>query len=189
MNIGLYFGSFNPIHVGHLIICNEVLNQAALQKIWLVVSPHNPLKPQASLLNEFDRLHFARVATEDDNRIQVSDVEFHLPRPSFTATTLAHLTEQFPQHQFSIIMGSDSFQNLHKWYNYTYIIANFKILVYERPGFAIDNKLMAQLEIVKAPLLEISATAIRKLINEGKSIRYLVTEAVQEEIEKSNAYK
>src|ERR1700704_5489811 len=118
MEIGLFFGSFNPVHVGHLIIANHILNFTPLKKVWFIVSPQNPFKKNASLLNEYDRLHLLKVATEDDNRVKVSDIEFKLPRPSYTSLTLAHLQENSPDHQFSIIMGSDSFQNLHKWKNY-----------------------------------------------------------------------
>src|SRR5688500_17203696 len=122
MRIGLYFGSFNPVHSGHLIIANHILNETELEKIWFVVSPQNPFKTGAGLLNEYDRLHLIRLATEDDTRIKASDIEFDLPKPSYTINTLAYLDEKYPDHQFSIIMGSDSFQNLHKWKNYEVII-------------------------------------------------------------------
>ena len=115
MNIGLYFGSFNPVHVGHLIIANHILNSTALEKVWFVVSPQNPFKPSNTLLNEYARLHLLPIATEADPRIKVSDIEFSLPRPSYTSSTLAYLQEKHPDHNFSIIMGSDSFQNLSKW--------------------------------------------------------------------------
>ena len=111
MNIGLYFGSFNPIHIGHLIIANHVLNETSINKIWFIVSPQNPLKESKTLLNEFDRLHLVRLATQDDNRIKCSDIEFNLPKPSYTSNTLAFLSEKYPEHQFSRIMGSDSSQN------------------------------------------------------------------------------
>ena len=115
MRIGLYFGSFNPVHCGHLIIANHILNETVLDKVWFIVSPQNPFKHSAGLLNEYDRLHLLRVAVEEDNRIKVSDIEFGLPKPSYTVDTLAYLAEKYPEHEFSIIMGSDSFQNLHKW--------------------------------------------------------------------------
>ena len=189
MNIGLYFGSFNPVHSGHLIIANHILNETDLEKIWFVVSPQNPFKANASLLNEYDRLHFLQLATEDDFRIKISDIEFGLPKPSYTSVTLAHLIEKHPQHRFSIIMGSDSFQNLGKWKNAEYIIKNYPVFVYLRPGFEIQNTIHAKLTIVDAPLLQISATQIRQLIKEGKSIRYMVPEKVREEIENGNYYK
>ena len=189
MNIGLYFGSFNPVHTGHLIIANHILNETGIEKIWFIVSPQNPFKSSAALLNEYNRLHLLKLATEEDLRIKVSDIEFGLPKPSYTSVTLAHLQEKNPNHQFSIIMGSDSFQNLHKWKNADYIIKNYPINVYLRPGFEIQNSLNTKLNIVDAPLLQISATHIRQLIKEGKSIRYMVPENVREEIEKGNYYK
>jgi len=189
MQIGLYFGSFNPVHTGHLIITNHILNETPLERVWMVVSPKNPFKESQSLLNEYQRLHLLQLATEDDQRIRVSDIEFTLPRPSYTSVTLAHLTEKYPEHQFSIIMGADSFQNLHKWKNADSIIAQFPVLVYPRPGFPISNDHQVKLTVVEAPLLELSATSVRKLISLGKSIRYMVPDKVREEIEKSGYYK
>ncbi|MGK2861999.1 MAG: nicotinate (nicotinamide) nucleotide adenylyltransferase [Chitinophagaceae bacterium] len=189
MNIGLYFGSFNPVHSGHLIIANHILNVTELKKIWFIVSPQNPFKINSGLLNEYNRLHLLKLATEDDFRIKVSDIEFGLPKPSYTSVTLAHLHEKYPEHIFSIIMGSDSFQNLHKWKNFDSIIKNYPIYVYNRPGFEIDNHINAQLNVVEAPLLQISATQIRHLIKEGKSVRYMIPDKVREEIEKGNYYK
>jgi nicotinate-nucleotide adenylyltransferase len=189
MKIGLYFGSFNPVHTGHLIIANHILNETDLEKIWFMVSPQSPFKTSNTLLNEYDRLHLLKVATEDDTRIKISDIEFSLPKPSYTAVTLAHLREKYPDHLFSIIMGGDSFQNLHKWKNYEAIIKEHAIYVYQRPGFEISNHVNAQLTIVDAPLLQISATQIRQFIKEGKSIRYMVPDKVREEIEKGGYYK
>lgn len=189
MKIGLYFGSFNPVHTGHLIIASHILNETGLNKVWFIVSPQNPLKSSTELLNEYDRLHLVRVATEDDNRIKASDIEFSLPRPSYTVDTLAYLTEKYPEHEFSVIMGGDSFQNFHKWKNFEVIAKRFPLYVYPRPGFEITNKHNADLAIVDAPLLQISATQIRKLIKEGKSIRYMVPDKVREEIERGNYYK
>lgn len=189
MKIGLYFGSFNPIHVGHLIIANTILNQTDLKKIWFVVSPQNPLKNNESLLDEYNRLHFLQLATESDNRIKVSDIEFKLPRPSYTINTLTYLKEKYPQDEFAVIMGSDSFQNLMKWKNYEAIIRHYEIYIYKRPNYAIDNHLSAKINIVDAPLLEISSTQIRQNIREGKSIRYMVPDKVLEEIERGNFYR
>ncbi len=189
MNIGLYFGSFNPVHVGHLIIANHILNETEIEKVWFIVSPHNPLKKESSLLNEYHRLHLVRLATEEDNRIKASDIEFNLPKPSYTVNTLAYLSEKFPEHSFRIIMGSDSFQNLNKWKNFEVIVKNYPIYVYLRPGFEVTNELKADLQILKAPLLELSATQIRNYIKEGKPVRYMVPDKVLEEIEKGGYYK
>jgi nicotinate-nucleotide adenylyltransferase len=189
MNIGLYFGSFNPVHVAHLIIANHILNETDIEKIWFVVSPQSPFKNESNLLNEYHRLHLVRLATEDDNRIKASDIEFSLPKPSYTINTLAWLAEKHPEHSFSIIMGSDSFQNLHKWKNYETIIKNYPIYVYLRPGFDVVNKPEADLHIVEAPLLQLSATRIREYIREGKSARYMVPDKVLDEIEKGGYYK
>lgn len=189
MKISLYFGSFNPVHTGHLIIANYILNETELERIWFIVSPQNPHKSAGSLLNEYDRLHLLRLATEDDNRIRISDIEFSLPRPSYTSITLAHLQEKYPEHEFSIIMGSDSFQNLEKWKNYEFIVSNYSIYVYRRPGFEIGNMSGAKVTIVDAPLLQISATQIREWVRDGKSIRYMVPEKVREEIFRGGYYK
>ncbi len=189
MKIGLYFGSFNPIHVGHLIIANHVLNETENDKLWFVVTPQNPFKKENSLLNEYHRLKLVQIAIEEDNRIKAVDIEFSLPKPSYTAATLMYLAEKYPEHSFRIIMGSDSFQNLHKWKNAEFIIKNYKIYVYIRPGFEIQNTLGANLQVLDAPLLQLSSTQIRQNIKEGKSVRYLLPNKVLEEIEKGNYYK
>lgn len=184
MKIGLYFGSFNPVHTGHLIIANHVLNETALERVWFVLSPQNPFKVNHSLLNEYDRLHLLRTATDTDGRLRVTDIEFNLPKPSYTSITLAHLAEKYPEHEFSIIMGSDSYQNLPKWKNAEWIMQNYDIYIYMRPDFELRKPDAGERAIVlSAPLIEISATEIRQLIRDGKSIRYLVPENVREEIE------
>ena len=189
MRIGLYFGSFNPIHTGHLIIANHVLNETNLQKVWFVISPQNPFKPSASLLNEYDRLHFVQKAVEDDTRLKASNIEFSLPKPSYTAHTLSYLAEKYPSDQFTIIMGSDSFQNLPNWKNAEIILSNYPIIVYLRPGFDLKGNVDAKIKVLDAPLLEISATHIRECIQNRKSIKYLVPKVVEEEIEKSSFYR
>jgi nicotinate-nucleotide adenylyltransferase len=189
MRIGLYFGSFNPIHVGHLIIANHFLNETDLQKIWFIVSPHNPFKNESTLLPDYHRLHLVRLAIEEDVRMKASDIEFKLPKPSFTANTLVYLKEKYPNHEFFLIMGSDSFQNIDKWKNFESIIKKYPIYIYKRPGFEIKNHHHAKIQVLETPLLEISATQIRKLIGEGKSVRYLVPDKVWDEIEKGNYYR
>jgi nicotinate-nucleotide adenylyltransferase len=189
MKIGLYFGSFNPIHIGHLIIANHVLNETDLQRVWFVVSPQNPFKPSSTLLKEYDRLHLVQKAIDPDDRLHASNIEFSLPRPSYTVQTLAYLAERYPSYEFSIVMGSDSFQNLPKWKNAEVIIQNYPILVYKRPGFEVDNRFGARVTFMDAPLLEISATHIRELVQQGKSIRYLVPEVVEKEIIASGFFR
>ncbi len=189
MNIGLFFGSFNPVHIGHLIIANHTLNETELEKVWFIVSPQNPFKTGISLLNEHNRLNLVKQAIKEDERIIANDIEFQLPKPSFTINTLTWLKENYPQDKFAIIMGSDGFQNIHQWKNFEEIISNYKILIYRRPDFEVENKLNAEIETLNAPLLEISSTEIRELIKNGKSIRYLVPEKVMDEIEKNHYYK
>jgi nicotinate-nucleotide adenylyltransferase len=189
MKIGLYFGSFNPVHIGHLIIANHILNTTSLQQVWLIVSPHNPLKKSASLLNEYHRLHLVQCAIEGENNLKASNVEFHLPKPSYTIDTLTYLEEKFPDREFAVIMGSDSFCNIDKWKNYEVLLKKYELYIYKRPGFDIKNPVNSNITILNAPLLEISSTHIRELIKQNKSIRYLVPDTVKEEIEKNRYYK
>lgn len=188
MNIGLYFGSFNPVHVGHLIIASHIADHSNLNQVWFVVSPQNPLKASASLLNEYHRLHLVQTAIDGDLRFRVTDVEFKLPKPSYTIDTLTYLQEKYPENTFTVIMGSDSFQNIHNWKNYELLLKNYSFILYPRPGFEVKEA-PANVNIITAPLLEISATAIRKNIKEGKSVRYLIPDNVLEEIERSGYYK
>lgn len=189
MKIGLYFGSFNPVHNGHLIIANHILNEAGIKKIWFVVSPQNPFKQSKALLNEYDRLHLVNKAIEEDDRLKAIDIEFQLPKPSYTVTTLAYLSEKYPENEFVIVMGSDSFQNLNRWKNYESIIANYAFIIYQRPGFEINNTIKAKITIMDAPLLEISATYIRELIQNNKSIKYLVPQKIELEIQNNRFFK
>lgn len=189
MKIGLYFGSFNPVHIGHLIIASHVINNTALDRIWMIVSPQNPLKSSNSLINEYDRFHMVQSALDGENKIKASNVEFKLPRPSYTVDTITYLKEKYPQHEFSIVMGSDSYSNITKWKNYEVLIKNNPLYIYERPGFKIENSLNANIQILKAPLLQISSTHIRELVKLGKSIRYMVPDIVKEEIERNGYYK
>lgn len=189
MKIGLFFGSFNPIHHGHLMVASFIANHTDLQQVWLVVSPQNPHKTQSSLLNEYDRLHLAQLAIEDDTQIKVSDIEFKLPKPSYTIDTLTYLQEKYPQHQFYVIMGSDSFQNLPKWKNFEALVKNYQFVVYKRPGFEIIEDYGADMQYLEAPMLELSATLIRNNCKDGITIRYLVPEDVRLEIERNNYFK
>lgn len=189
MKIGLYFGSFNPVHTGHLIIANHAVNESDLNQVWFVVSPQNPFKQASSLLNEYQRLHLIKIAIEGEKGLRASSVEFGLPRPSYTVDTLAYLEEKHPEHEFSILMGSDGFQNINKWKNYEVILKNHQIYIYKRPGFEITETHAAKIQVLEAPLLEISSTHIRELIKEKKSIRFLVPDVVKEEIETGGYYR
>jgi nicotinate-nucleotide adenylyltransferase len=191
MKIGLYFGSFNPIHHGHLIIANYVLQHADVDQVWFIVSPQNPLKSSNTLLNEYHRLYLVQCAIEGEKNLRAKDTEFKLPKPSYTVNTLTYLQEQYPSYQFSVIMGSDSFSNLSRWKNYAFIVKHYPIYVYRRTGHEIrpDATLTARPIIMDAPLIEISATHIRENIKSGNSIRYLVPEKVREEIEQNGYYK
>jgi nicotinate-nucleotide adenylyltransferase len=191
MKVGLYFGSFNPIHHGHLVIANFILEHAHLDQVWFVVSPQNPLKRSATLLNEYNRLHLVRLAVENESRLKASDIEFKLPKPSYTVDTLAYLQEKYPKEEFSVIMGSDSFQNLTKWKNYQWLLRNYPIYVYRRPQHENPPNYpdARHVEIVDAPLLPISSTDIRNKIKKGQSVRYLLPDSVLEEIEKSGYYR
>lgn len=188
MLIGLYFGSFNPVHNGHLIIASHILNTGLADEIWFVVSPQNPFKNSAGLLNQNHRLHLVQVAIDGELNMKASNIEFKLPKPSYTITTLTYLEEKYSKQQFAIVMGSDGFQNIGKWKNAEAILNNYQIIIYRRPGFVINEQQPERIHIVDAPLLEISSTHIRTLIREKKSIRYLVPDAVKKEIEEENYY-
>ena len=189
MNIGLYFGSFNPIHIGHLIIGSHIANNAEVDEVWFIVSPQNPLKESSSLLNEQHRYSLVKLAVEDEKKLKASNVEFSMPKPSYTIDTLIYLSEKYKQHRFTLIIGSDSFLNFEKWKNYKQIVLNYNILIYPRLGFSATKDLPETIKVIDAPLMEISSTQIRKYIKEKKSIRYLVTDKVMEEIELRGYYK
>ncbi len=193
MKIGLYFGSFNPVHIGHLIIANHVADNTDLKQVWFVVSPQNPLKNAGDLLNENHRLHLIRLCIEDNKRLRASNVEFGLPKPSYTINTLTYLSEKYPDNEFVVILGSDSFCNLPKWKNYKQLIEQYKIIIYKRRGAELDNMpatlQKASFSVLNAPLLEISSTMIRGLIKKGKSIHYLVPDKAREEIQQFKYYR
>ena len=188
MKIGLFFGSFNPVHHGHLIIANHIAMTTAVDEVWFVVSPQNPFKKPGTLLNENHRYHLLQLAIEGEKKLRVTNIEFKLPKPSYTINTLTYLHEKFPTHSFSIIMGSDGFQNLDKWKNADVIIANYPIIIYKRTGFEITNTHNASVTVTDAPLLEISSTHIRYLVKNSLSIRYLVPDIIKEEIENNGYY-
>ncbi|MGE5356984.1 MAG: nicotinate (nicotinamide) nucleotide adenylyltransferase [Deltaproteobacteria bacterium] len=190
MKIGLYFGSFNPVHTGHMIIANHVLNFTELDQIWMVISLQSPFKQRSNLIDSYDRLNLVERAIGDNDRIKPCTIEFELPTPSYTIDTLAYLKDRYPSNDFTLLMGSDNLVNFNHWKNFDIILKYYKILVYLRPGFEnvpfINHPSVSSLN---APLLDISSSFIRKLIAEGKSIQYLVPEKVREEIYKSNLFK
>lgn len=188
MNIGLYFGSFNPIHVGHLIIANFIANKTELDQVWFVISPQNPLKTNHNILNKLHRKYLIDIAIEGEKKLKTSSIEFNLPIPSYTIDTLTYLKEKHPNFTFTVIMGSDSLQNISKWKNYEQLLKNYPVLVYQRPGFAVENT-FKNVSVTNAPMLDVSSSTIRKMIKEGQSIKFLVPDVVKEEIEKNHYYK
>lgn len=188
--IGLFFGSFNPIHIGHMIIANIMAENTDLNKVWFVVSPQNPFKPGKGLLHEFDRYDMVKAAIADHYKLEVSDVEFNLPKPSYTIHTLVYLQEKFPTKKFKIIIGEDNLENFTKWKNHEQILEQFGLYVYPRPQVTnSDLKRHPHVKMIEAPLLDISATYIRNCIKNKKSIRYLVPEPVEQLIRLKHFYQ
>ena len=189
MKIGLFFGSFNPIHNGHLIIANYIAFSGFVDQVWFVLSPQNPLKPQSELLNEYHRQYMLQSAIDGENRLRCCTIEFNLPKPSYTIDTLTYLKDKYPQHQFTIIIGSDSFRNIKKWKNSELLLKEFSFIIYNRPGYEIEENLNKNIIVLNAPLLDISSTGIREMIRDNKSIKFLVPDVVKEEIERNHYYK
>ena len=200
MRIGLYFGTYNPIHIGHLIIANHMAERDDMDQVWLVVTPQNPLKSNSNLLADYHRLALVKIAIDDNFNLRASDVEFNLPKPSYTVDTLAHLREQYPDHQFALIMGEDNLRTFHKWKNYEVILERHQIYVYPRPiTLAELNNEVAPTKseihdhknviITDSPMMQISSTVIRNNIQNGQSIQYLVTDPVRQYIDEMNFYR
>jgi nicotinate-nucleotide adenylyltransferase len=187
---GLFFGSFNPIHTGHMIIASYMLGFTDLDDVWMVISPHNPLKEKKTLLPDHHRYAMVQVAVEDHPRLRASHIEFKLPQPSYTIDTLVRLEEKHPDNQFVLIAGTDIFPTFHKWKNYEVLLENYKLYIYRRPGF--DAGIYAShrnVIIFDAPLMEISSSFIRQAIKDGRDIRYFVPEKVYEYIREMHFYK
>lgn len=190
MKVGLYFGSFNPVHVGHMIIANYMVENSDLDQIWMIVSPHNPLKKKDSLANDYDRLHLVNLAIGENEKIRSSNIEFSLPKPSYTIDTLTYLREKYPENEWALIMGGDNLGTLHKWKNYEMILKHYFIYVYKRPNYELGELANhPHISILDAPLLEISSSFIRKSIKENKSVQYMLTKDVYEYIGHSNMYR
>jgi len=190
MRVGLFFGSFNPIHIGHLIIANYMSCFTDLDEVWMMVSPQNPLKDQKGLANMYDRLEMARLAVDNMENIRVSDFEFQLPKPSYTIDTLTHLSEKYPGRQFCLIMGSDNLNSLRKWKNYELILRDYHIYVYPRPGFE-NSEFIGHpaVTLTDSPLMEVSSTFIRKALKENKNMKFFVPDEVLEFIDSKNLYR
>ncbi len=186
----LFFGSFNPIHVGHLIIANTMLQQGGVDEVWLVVSPQNPLKERATLLADHHRLQMVQRAVDDNYRLRVCDIEMHLPIPSYTVVTLAALQDKYPDREFCLVMGSDNLATFDRWRNYQYILDNYHLLVYPRPGsehckFASHPNVT----LVDVPMIDISSSYIRQQIAAGRNVRYLLTEPVYNYLTEMHFYE
>ncbi len=192
MNIGLYFGSFNPIHIGHLVIANHLVEHSDLDQIWFVVTPHNPFKKKSSLLDNYQRLEMVYRATKDYNKLKPSDIEFNLPQPNYTINTLTYLQEKHPDYKFSLIMGEDNLKSFHKWKNYELILQNHHIYIYPRISKGkietqFDNH--KKIHHVDAPIMELSSTFIRNAIKVGKNIQPMLPQHVWEYLDEMNFYK
>ncbi|MGE0018153.1 MAG: nicotinate (nicotinamide) nucleotide adenylyltransferase [Draconibacterium sp.] len=189
--VGLYFGSYNPVHIGHMVIANYMVEFTNIDQLWFVVSPQNPHKAQENLLDDYHRLELVNRAIDGDPRFRTSNIEFGLPKPSYTIDTLAYLHEKFPNHQFSIIMGSDNLESFHKWKNHQVILENYGIIVYPRPGFD-KSKVIQHPNIniaANTPLMEISSSFIRESIKSGKDVRYFMPKKSWEYLDEMNFYK
>ncbi len=190
--VGLFFGTFNPIHIGHLIIANHIVEFSDLDEVWLVVTPHNPHKKKKNLLEDNHRLYMVRIAVEDYSKLKASAIEFDLPQPNYTINTLAHLKERFPSHYFSLILGEDNLKSFHKWKNYEVILDRHSIYIYPRnTDVALETKFSNYPKITKinAPIMEISSTFIRNSIKNGKNIQPLLPDNVWVYLDEMNFYK
>ena len=189
MKIGMFFGSFNPVHIGHKVIASYLVDFTDLDKVMFVVSPQNPLKQKISLLDQYHRLQIIRAEIEDNSNLEVSDIEFDMPKPSYTIDTLVRLKEKYPENDYSIIMGSDNLQNFHKWKNYEQILEDYSVYVYPRPGYEISGSHKNIHVIEGVPQMEISSSFIRKSIKEGKDISYLMPEKAWIYTDEMNFYR
>ena len=192
MKIGLYFGTFNPIHVGHLIIANHLIEHSDLDQLWFVVTPLSPFKKKSSLLDNYQRLEMVHLATQDYDQLRPCDIEFGLKQPNYTVDTLAHLYEKYPNHKFALIMGEDNLKSFHKWKNYEHILENHDIYVYPRLSEGITETLFdghKKIHHVDAPIMELSSTFIRKSVKAGKNIRPMLPEHVWKYVDEMNFYR
>ncbi|MCL5127436.1 MULTISPECIES: nicotinate (nicotinamide) nucleotide adenylyltransferase [unclassified Algibacter] len=192
MKIGLYFGSFNPIHIGHLVIANHMAEHSDLDQVWFVVTPHNPFKKKTTLLDNYQRLELVYLATKDYDKLEPSDIEFNLPQPNYTINTLVHVQEKYPNHEFSLIMGEDNLKSFHKWKNYDVILENHDIYVYPRISKdTVDTRFTGhdKIHVINAPVMELSSTFIRNGIKTGKNVKPMLPENVWEYLDEMNFYK
>ena len=189
MKTGLFFGSFNPVHIGHMAIANYLTEFTDLEELWFVISPQNPFKKKSSLLADYDRYELLKKAIGEDRSFKICDIEFNLPKPSYTIDTLTYLSERHPHCTFVLIMGSDGLHTFHKWKNYREIVKNYERYIYPRRGFEnIDQGKHSNIKIIDAPIIEISSSFIRQSIKEGKNIRYFLNKEVYDYILKKHLY-
>jgi nicotinate-nucleotide adenylyltransferase len=196
LKVGLYFGSFNPIHIGHIAIAGYMLEFTGIDEIWFVISPHNPLKKKETLLDDYQRLHLTNLAIGKNDRMRAMDIEFKMPVPSYTIDTLAYLEDKYPNHRFSLVMGDDNLYTLHKWKNGLELVKKCPILVYPRPDSKKPSEPLlerilsaADIRFVKAPMMEISGTFIRNGIKKGKNMSYFMPAPVWKYIEEMHFYE
>ncbi len=190
LKIGLFFGSFNPVHIGHMAIANYIAEFTDIDQVWLVVSPQNPLKDKEILLDDYDRLELMHKAIDDDRRFRACDIEFSLPKPSYTIDTLSNLSTKYPDHHFSVIMGSDNLKSIREWKNFQEILDKYEIIVYPRPGTeGLLIETPGNIKVLQAPMMEISSTFIRDSVKAGKNMKFFLPPKVWEYIEMMNYYK
>jgi nicotinate-nucleotide adenylyltransferase len=189
MKIGLFFGSFNPVHIGHLAIANYIVEFGGINKLWFVISPQNPFKQKNTLLDEYQRLYMLELAIESDERFEVSNIEFKLPRPNRTIDTLAYLKEKYPQNEFLLIMGADNMEGLSKWKNAEILMQNYTFLIYPRHGYSLENIPITNYRIINAPQMDISSSMIRDAIHKGNNMRFFMPEKSYRYLQEMNFYK
>ena len=189
--IGLFFGTYNPVHVGHMVIANYMVEFTDMDEVWMVVTPQNPFKQKDSILKDYDRLHLMQLAIGDDPRLKASNIEFDLPQPNYTVDTLVYLREKFPENNFALIMGADNLKHFHKWKNHEVILENHELYVYPRinSNEGGDLKYHYKVNYIEAPVMKISSSFIRKAIKDGRNVEHFMPSKVSEHVAQTALYK